>query len=39
MSHITYDTVTVIQLGNTEKVIEGSRTDNIIQYSNNILVL
>ena len=39
MSHITHDTVTVTQSGNTEKVIEGPRTDNVIQYSNNILAL
>ena len=36
MSNIT---VTVIQSYNTEKIIEDSKIDDVIYYSNNILVL
>ena len=36
---ILYFTVMVIRLYNIEKDIEGLRTNNIIQYNNNILVL
>ena len=36
---VTYVMVTVTQSGDTEKVIEGPGTDNIIQYSNNMLTL
>jgi len=45
MSHSTatewshHVTVTVTRLCDTEKVIEGSKTDNIIQYSKSMLVL
>jgi len=34
-----YITVTVTPSCDTKKIIEGSRIDNIIQYSNNMLVL
>ena len=37
--NMTYFTVMVTSLCNTKKIIEGSRIDNIIQYSNNILAL
>ena len=37
MSQITL--TTVIQLYNTEKIEENSRANNVIQYSNHILVL
>jgi len=36
---VTYVTVTVTQLYDTEKNIKGSETDNVVQYSNNMLVL
>ena len=35
----TYVTVTVTQLYNTEKNIEDSKTDNIIQHNNMLLTL
>jgi len=36
---VTYIIVTVIQSNNTEKNKESSRTNNIMQYGNNILAL
>jgi len=30
--------VTVTQSGNTEKIVKDSRTDDIIQYGNNMLL-
>jgi len=36
---VTYITVKVTQSCDTEKDVEGSGTDDVIQYGNNILIL
>ena len=36
---ITYVMVIVTQSGDIEKIVEGSRTDDVIQHSNNMLTL
>ena len=39
VTHTSHNDITITQLYNIEKIIEDSKINNIIQYSNNILIL